>query len=663
MLALLVSAAFGAGAPSAAADGTASGLPFGEAGPSGQDVPVVLSASRLRQPLDESPAAVTIIDRSMIELSGARTVVDLLHLVPGFQVNRRLVGNPVAAYHGLADRYNPHLQLLVDGRPTFVPLFGGVPWHELPVALEDIERIEVTRAPNAATFGPNSFSSVVNITTREPAADAGWRGSVEAGGNRFTSGVLSHHGSSGASDYRLSVRASDTEGYENLPDTARSRLATFRTVHRLDARDRLTLDVGALRGGHIELDPIENPDQFAPYEETTNLYAQLVWERARSSDDSWRVQYYHNRYDIDDSGRYAFDFGQISGNETFSGTLFEVDLDRDSRSARHELEVQRTARLSPGHRIVYGAAARHDRVQSRYVFDDERTHVVDTQRLFAHSELEARRDLVLQSGLMLQHDSLTGGTVAPRASLIWRVAPGQRLRLGYSRGLRTPGLLEEEGEVVLEYELQDGSTRTDHFIFQGPTIEPETNDVFELGYHLTTRGRAFTLDAQLSHQRIRELITTRRAPFPDDTFDGEARDFRNRFDYAFSSLDLQIDRVVSRRLMLRASYSHAFGLDRDLDRLELTPRHTLSLFGGYRPTPTLSLSGELYFVSDWIWDDVRDVTNTERLDLRIARRFGVGGVAAEFAVQAELELGENIDYLERNEVDDRYFAKLSVRFH
>ncbi len=51
------------------------------------DMPVVLSVSRLPQPLDETPGAVTILDRDTIRRSGARDVADLMRLVPGFQVS------------------------------------------------------------------------------------------------------------------------------------------------------------------------------------------------------------------------------------------------------------------------------------------------------------------------------------------------------------------------------------------------------------------------------------------------------------------------------------------------------------------------------------------------------------------------------------------------
>ena len=41
------------------------------------------------------------------------------------------------------------MQVLVDGHSIYTPIVGGVNWSDLPIALADIERIEVIRGPNA----------------------------------------------------------------------------------------------------------------------------------------------------------------------------------------------------------------------------------------------------------------------------------------------------------------------------------------------------------------------------------------------------------------------------------------------------------------------------------------------------------------------------------
>ncbi|MEW8584206.1 MAG: TonB-dependent receptor plug domain-containing protein, partial [Candidatus Thiodiazotropha sp.] len=50
------------------------------------DLPVVLSASRLAQSQSNTPSAMTVIDKKMIRASAALNLPDLLRLVPGFTV-------------------------------------------------------------------------------------------------------------------------------------------------------------------------------------------------------------------------------------------------------------------------------------------------------------------------------------------------------------------------------------------------------------------------------------------------------------------------------------------------------------------------------------------------------------------------------------------------
>lgn len=626
------------------------------------DLPVVLSASRLIQPISSSPASITIIDAEMIELSGARTIVDLLHLVPGMQVGRLVNGNPVATYHGLSERYNPRLQLIVDGRPTYVPLYGGIPWSELPIALTDIERIEVTRAPNAATFGPNSFAAVVSITTRSPEAGSGWYVNAEAGGNEFRSGTLSYYGAGHHANYRVTLQSERDEGFRNIPDRERSTIANIRSNWQLNTTDRIGIDIGGTAAGHIELDSVAEENDLAAFEDTRNAYTQFVWERAHSADDSTRVQYYYNFFGISDADIYTFDLAAVTGNEDFAGLTVDADINRNSRSTRHEIEAQRTRRLNQRHRVVYGAAIRRDTVQGRFIFNDNETRQISTQRLFAHSEFTPRKDWLLNSGLLVENNSLSGVTASPRISLSHSTAPGRQFRLGYSRGVRTPLLLEEEGDVLLNYVLSTGEPVVDRFIINLNEIKPEIIDVVDLGFYYSNASQDLTIDTKLSYHEMRNVVGTRTINNPEgDTFDNVARAYENRFEYQFSSFEVQLDYRIKRRFRFRTGYSYAFGLDRSLDERNLTPQHTLSLFASARLNQSTTISTEYYYTSKWIWDDVRDESRLNRLDFRIAKNFRIAGFDASAAVQAELDLGDTVDYLERNQIDDLYFARVAVR--
>ena len=65
------------------------------------------------------------------------------------------------------------MQVTIDGRSIYDPVFGGVSWQDIALDIEDIQRIEVVRGPNAASFGSNSFAGVINIFTEHPAQQQG----------------------------------------------------------------------------------------------------------------------------------------------------------------------------------------------------------------------------------------------------------------------------------------------------------------------------------------------------------------------------------------------------------------------------------------------------------------------------------------------------------
>lgn len=143
--------------------------------------PIVLSASRLAQPLSEAPAAVTVIDREMIEASGFIEIADLLRLVPGFQVGLSSWNSSIAAtYHGQSDALPRRMEVLVDGRSVYISVLN-VDWHDLGVELADVDRIEVVRGPSSPVYGANAFIATVNIITRPRYADPGWFASATAG--------------------------------------------------------------------------------------------------------------------------------------------------------------------------------------------------------------------------------------------------------------------------------------------------------------------------------------------------------------------------------------------------------------------------------------------------------------------------------------------------
>lgn len=187
------------------------------------DMPVVLSATQLAQPLNESPVAMTVIDREMIDASGTRTIPELLLLVPGFQPGYFDGNSPVVTYRGLADEYSRRIQVLIDGRSVYVPALAAIQWSDLVICIDEIERIEVTRGPSAKAYGNNSFLGVISITTRHAIEDHGQKVTIRAGIHDTADAMYHFGGRNESTDYRFTLCTHNNDGTGLLNDYSHGR--------------------------------------------------------------------------------------------------------------------------------------------------------------------------------------------------------------------------------------------------------------------------------------------------------------------------------------------------------------------------------------------------------------------------------------------------------
>lgn len=119
-------------------------------------------ASTYQQPARTAPAIITVIPRSRIEQMGARSLLDILKVVPGFETSRTILGFDEVTIRGT--RSDPEILLLVDGHRVANLYDGRIPWA---VPADIIERVEVIRGPGSALYGTGAFLGVVNVITRE----------------------------------------------------------------------------------------------------------------------------------------------------------------------------------------------------------------------------------------------------------------------------------------------------------------------------------------------------------------------------------------------------------------------------------------------------------------------------------------------------------------
>ncbi|MBM3322010.1 TonB-dependent receptor, partial [candidate division WOR-3 bacterium] len=125
---------------------------------------IVVTAERVRHPVRDVAASVSVLTDADLDRTLARTSTAALASLPGVFVQKTgPFGRTDIDIRGTGDR-GCRVQVLVDGRPEKMPIFGCVVTHTLP--LNNVERIEVVRGPLSVLYGSDALAGVVNIVTR-----------------------------------------------------------------------------------------------------------------------------------------------------------------------------------------------------------------------------------------------------------------------------------------------------------------------------------------------------------------------------------------------------------------------------------------------------------------------------------------------------------------
>lgn len=123
------------------------------------------AASRTAEDLLSAPATVTLIEHDEIRRSAARTIPDLLRLVPGVQVYQSAPGVFTVALRGAAGVTGNNVVVTIDGIPIASAVDGSIPWEAMPISVRDVERVEVVRGPVSTIYGANAYTGVINVVT------------------------------------------------------------------------------------------------------------------------------------------------------------------------------------------------------------------------------------------------------------------------------------------------------------------------------------------------------------------------------------------------------------------------------------------------------------------------------------------------------------------
>ena len=118
----------------------------------------VTTVTKHAEPVGEAAGAISVITQEDIRRSGVTTLADALRLATGVAVARSDGHTWAVSTRGFNSPTANKMQVLIDGRIVYTPLFSGVQWDVQDTVLEDVDRIEVIRGPGATLWGANALA-------------------------------------------------------------------------------------------------------------------------------------------------------------------------------------------------------------------------------------------------------------------------------------------------------------------------------------------------------------------------------------------------------------------------------------------------------------------------------------------------------------------------
>lgn len=670
---------------------------------------VVTSPTKLKQSLHDTPASVTVITDQDLKRHGIKTVAEALRLVPGMAVGMTTGNNYQIAYLNPSVRATRRMQVLIDGMSVYRTGYSRVEWINIPVQINDIERLEVTRSPSSSVYGANSFEAVINIITKHPEDRKGTFVELYAGSITTTESYIGHGGSSENTDYHISASTRKNDGYDQRDDGENRRdetdLSSFniRAVTKFD-KDTFDYQITGVKGeltlNNSDSRRISDSDQYI--EDITLNLTYNKWISNKHSlkihadtfrgkhEEQWSTSYYALLFT--DEMRAMFianpSYAQtiLAGGVPSGGTAEDDQLaaavfvraatmsnpgaldnvvgiiNEDFVERRSTFSVENTYKFNDSFRTVTGFGVSYNELESETFVGG---NVSDTlYYLFTNMEYRFS-DFLVNAGVMIEQEEerINDTLVSPRIALNYHLTPSDTFRFIVSKAYRTPDIIEQSRNW--NYTMRDitppidGVTSEALFYFQAQGSDNLISGEIlskEISYYGVFPSIKSIIDIKLFKLELDQLIAQKLSFFnyaPDNNTYADRK-----------GVDIELHSSVLDDIELGFGYSY---LDCESNHVfessDLCSRHSgfSDITFAVNESLTMTLA---YYASDNI-----SGLDYHRGDFIINKAFKTGGtqIDTRFIMRHYVEehgytVNENTVITNKYDKSTHYFAEVGVKF-
>ncbi len=372
---------------------------------------VVVTAERVHHPVRDVAASVSVVTAADLDRTLARTATAALASLPGVFVQKTgPFGRTDIDIRGVGGR-GCQVQVLVDGRPEKMPIYGCVVTHALP--LNNVERIEVVRGPLSVLYGSDAMAGVVNIVTRQAEKPLELGALLDYGSFNTRHATLTAGTRRGGLRVLASVDKATSDGH--LPNA------------QYNGND------ASLRAGY----------DFSPgfqLDFTGKYFTGIKHEPKRSTDPDTFVATGWNQYN-----RGGLDLTGTLGAETFGGfakvyrTFGEHVF--DPTDGWHSTDFTDGVTLHGHRRLGFGnlvqAGIEASLLSGTWIQSDTSAPTWTRQQagVFAQDE-QTLGPVTANTGLRLEYDNIGGRALCPKVGAVGRIPTGTTVRANVNRGFR-----------------------------------------------------------------------------------------------------------------------------------------------------------------------------------------------------------------------------------
>jgi iron complex outermembrane receptor protein len=469
--------------------------------------PVTTSATGKPQRASESPAPMTIIGAEEISRSGARDIPDILNRVAGIDVLAWGTGSSEVGVRGYNQGMNPRLLVLVNGRQVYLDLYGFTAWSTIPVQISEIRQIEVVKGPQAALFGFNAVSGVVNIITYNPLYDDVGAAQVTVGSQSYREASMVKSLKLGEKlGVRISAGARDVDEY-SVPtrDVVEKQFHDDRNLRRTAAIDSLAQLTPDIQAGFEAT--WSRSDQFgiaAQQEASRAVYETHSFKGQVKANTDWGLvdaNVYTNHLD------FSLNIPALRGSSGTSNFNTEADTTVAQLQDLVQLSPSLTSRIALEFRDismksypVRGATSGYRNYAISNMYDWKVSDTVNLTVAGRFDRTALQRDGDFQPVPFTDADyDRKMNNWSYNAGLVWKPTPTDSIQFTAGRGIQSPTLLELNNNTV-------GSVPVGTVVVAGnPHVDPVIVTNYEVGYERSLESIGGIARLAVFHQKTKDF--------------------------------------------------------------------------------------------------------------------------------------------------------------